>query len=212
MGRLKAINQLITAFVVTGSVISSLQAEDMSQLITNWPCEQAFVEEVPAAVVWGGPSIAGMEQEWQKDKPVEALARQLASLDYEIDRAETDIAEFADSQQAAEKDRKLTLLFTGVITQLNEQRQKAHGGIIRYADGQAKRANQLSDELDEMVRLQDDNSAEAQQRLAMMQQEMEIKQRMFDERESFIQHLCTRPRLIEEKLGILARTIAYYLE
>jgi flagellum-specific peptidoglycan hydrolase FlgJ len=95
---------------------------------------------------------------------------------------------------------------------MNEQRQKALSGIIRYADGQAIRANQLSEELDEMIRLQDDPSAEAQQRLQIMQNEMEIKQRMFDERESFIQHLCTRPRLVEEKLGVLARTIAYYLD
>ena len=83
---------------------------------------------------------------------------------------------------------------------------------MRYARGQADRANQLSGELDEMVKLQDDPSEAAQKRLALMQGEMELKQRMFDDREAFIQHLCGRPMVIEQKLGSLARTIAYYLD
>lgn len=200
--------QLTTTFVIAASTSSLLQADEL----TNWPCEQAFVAEVPAAVVWAGPEIAGLEQSWEKDQAVEVLVRQLVSPEYEIEMADKHIAGFAEKQRPEVKDRKLTLLFAGVISQLNIQRQKALNGIIRYANGQAERANQLSEELDEMVRLQEDGSPEAQQRLAIMQNEMEIKQRMFDERESFIQHLCTRPRLVEEKLGVLARTIAYYLD
>ena len=106
----------------------------------------------------------------------------------------------------------MLLLFAGVIQTLNEARKKKLDGIMRYARGQAARANRLSEELDEMVQLQDDPSPVAQERFALMEKEMEIKQRMFDEREAFIQHLCTRPMVIEERLGSLARSIAYYLD
>ncbi|MEW8290059.1 MAG: hypothetical protein AB2672_05965, partial [Candidatus Thiodiazotropha endolucinida] len=99
-----------------------------------------------------------------------------------------------------------------VIQTLNEERKKKLDGIIKNARGQAARANRLSHELDEMIQLQEDPSQAGQERLALMQKEMEIKQRMFDEREAFIQHLCTRPRVIEERLGSLARSIAYYLD
>ncbi|MEW7999529.1 MAG: hypothetical protein AB2540_10450 [Candidatus Thiodiazotropha endolucinida] len=178
----------------------------------DWPCEQALVREIPAAVVWAGPSIAGLEHAWEQDKEVSRLVKRFVVSDYDLDAADAEIAEFSAEQDASEKDSRLTLLFAGVIQTLNEERKKKLDGIIRYARGQAARANRLSHELDEMVQLQEDPSQAARERLALMQKEMEIKQRMFDEREDFIQHLCTRPRVIEERLGSLARSIAYYLD
>ncbi|MEJ2620202.1 MAG: hypothetical protein P8163_08055 [Candidatus Thiodiazotropha sp.] len=203
---------LMVTAAITTSVNFNLYAEALTSQIANWPCDQAYLPEVPAAVVWAGPSIEGLNHKWQQDDSIEAMVRRLVAEEYDLEKADGDIAEFAENQQPGLKDQNLTLLFAGVISQMNEQRQKALSGIIRYADGQAIRAEQLSEQLDEMIRLQDDASAEAQRRLQVMQNEMEIKQRMFDERESFIQHLCTRPRLFEEKLGVLARTIAYYVD
>ncbi len=192
---------------------STLHAQEMQeQQNPDWPCEQILVPEIQAAVVWAGPPISGMEQAWEQDKEVEGLVRRFVSSDYEEDAADRAIADFSAAQEASQKDHKLTLLFAGVLTSLNEIRSKEQEDIMRYARGQAARADRLSEELDEMVRLQDDPSPEARERLALMSKEMEIKQRMFDEREAFIQHLCTRPMVIEEKLGVLARTIAYYLE
>ncbi|MEW8460498.1 MAG: hypothetical protein AB2653_09365 [Candidatus Thiodiazotropha endolucinida] len=186
-----------------------LCAEERPQ---DWPCEQALVHEIPAAVVWAGPSIAGLEHAWEQDKEVSRLVNRFAVSDYDQDAADAEIAEFSAEQDSSEKDSRLTLLFAGVIQTLNEERKKKLDGIIKYARGQAARANRLSHELDEMIQLQEDPSQAGQERLALMQKEMEIKQRMFDEREAFIQHLCTRPRVIEERLGSLARSIAYYLD
>ncbi|MBT3052947.1 MAG: hypothetical protein ABW141_07365 [Candidatus Thiodiazotropha endolucinida] len=186
-----------------------LCAEERPQ---DWPCEQALVNEIPAAVVWAGPSIAGLEHAWEQDKEVSRLVNRLVVSDYDLDAADAEIAEFSAEQDSSEKDSRLTLLFAGVIQTLNEERKKKLDGIIKYARGQAARANRLSHELDEMIQLQEDPSQAGQERLALMQKEMEIKQRMFDEREAFIQHLCTRPRVIEERLGSLARSIAYYLD
>jgi hypothetical protein len=187
----------------------ALIAEDRP---SDWPCEQILVKEVPAAVVWAGPSIAGLDYAWQQDKEVKKLVGQFVSPYYDLEAADAVLADFSSKQNPVQKDRKLTLLFTGVIQTLNAARKKQLDGIMRYARGQAARANRLSEELDEMVQLQEDPSPAAQERLALMHKEMEIKQRMFDEREAFIQHLCTRPMVIEERLGSLARSIAYYLD
>lgn len=191
------------------SLAQVLVAEDRP---ADWPCEQILVKDVPAAVVWAGPSIAGMERSWEQDSEVKKLVEQFVSPYYDLDAADAVLEDFSSKQDPARKDHKLTLLFAGVIQTLNEARKKKLDGIMRYARGQAARANRLSEELDEMVQLQDDPSPAAQERLALMQKEMEIKQRMFDERETFIQHLCTRPMVIEERLGSLARSIAYYLD
>ncbi len=191
----------------------ALHAEDVPQN-PDWPCAQILVPEIPAAVVWAGPSIEGMQKTWEQDTEVASLVRRLTSRDYVIDNADGEIGEFAAKQPANEREHKLTLLFAGIHQTLNEARSKKLDGIILYSQGQAQRADRLSRDLDEMVRLQDneDPSPAAQERLAMMQKEMELKQRMFDEREMSIQHLCTRPVVIEQKLGALARTIAYYLD
>lgn len=178
----------------------------------DWPCPQILVPEMAPAVVWAGPSIAGMQDLWYKDAEVASLVRRLTSPDYNLDDADKDIGDFAARQAAEQKDHKLTLVFAGVIQSLNEKRTKELDDIMKYASGQAERANRLSEDLDEIVRLQDDPSEAAKQRLAVMQGEMEIKQRMFDDREGFIQHLCTRPVVIEQRLGSLAQTIAYYLD
>ena len=171
----------------------------------DWPCEQALVQEIPAAVVWSGPSIADLEDAWEQDREVAGLVERFVSPGYDVDAADGEIADFASKQDPQQKDSRLTLLFSGVILRLNEERRKKLDGIRRYARGQAARANQLSRDLDEMVQLQDDQSDAAQERFSVMQKEMEIKQRMFDEREGFIEHLCTRPRVVEERLGRVQR-------
>ena len=33
----------------------------------DWPCEQALVPEVAAAVVWDGPSVEGLGDRWAED-------------------------------------------------------------------------------------------------------------------------------------------------
>lgn len=206
------VKQSILACLIYGCVPLLSTAADLSQENPDWPCDQILVSEIQPAVVWAGPSVAGMDQLWSKESEVERLVRRFIAPDYDVEDADKEIAEFAAKQIPEKKDQQLTLLFAGVIESLNEVRKKELHGILRYAQGQSERANRLSEELDEMVHLQEDSSAAAQERFNLMQREMEIKQRMFDEREAFIQHLCTRPRVVEEKIGSLARTIAYYLE
>jgi hypothetical protein len=213
MFRLMMKTTLVVGLIATHGFAYSIYAEESPQIDTSyWPCEQILVPVVPVVVVWAGPPITGMENAWQQDETVESMVRRITSPDYDVDAADSEIADFTAKLDPDQKNHKLTLLFAGVIGTLNERRKKELNSIIRYSHGQSDRANRLSAELDEMVKLQDDPSQAAQDRLALMQKEMDIKQRMFDEREAFIQHLCTRPMVIEEKLGVLARAIAYYLD
>jgi hypothetical protein len=187
-------------------------AADAENQEIDWPCVQVMVPEVSAAVVWAGPPITELQENWWEIDDVNKLVQRLIAPDFDQDRADTEIAEFAAKLKPPRKDPMLTLLFAGVLESLNNDRKKMFDGIWRYARGQAERANRLGDDLDEIIRLESDTSAAAKSRLEMIQKEMEIKQRMFDERETFIQHLCTRPAVIEQKLGSLARAIAYYLD
>lgn len=180
--------------------------------LEDWPCEQALVSEVEAAVVWDGPDVTAMAGEWGQDREVAALAHRLTDrrLDHADDEAE--IGRLAATLDSAQHDHRLSLLFAGVLQLLNADRQRLQAGILRYARDQQWRAESLGDDLAEIARLEGDSAPEAQQQLQALQHRVEMEQRMFDERERAIPFLCTRPRVVEQRIGELARAIAYQMQ
>lgn len=178
----------------------------------DWPCEQALVAEISAAVVWDGPSVDGLSDQWGSDPDVAALVQRLVARRIEPADAESLIEAFAGAQAPADRDHRLTLLFAGVLDVLNADRSKLNDGILRYARDQERRARALDDHLAELVRLEADDSQAADQRLEELQKRFQIEQRIFDDREKSIPFLCTSPRVVEQRIGDLARAIAAQLE
>ncbi|MCB1859286.1 MAG: hypothetical protein KDI63_13485 [Gammaproteobacteria bacterium] len=183
-----------------------------SQDPEHWPCPQVFVPSVPAAVIWDGPAVEETSRQWETIPEVNSLVSRLVAPGMKLADAEQLIAAFAGVQPPAVKDQMLTLLFAGVLEGLNADRSHLLSGIINYSRGQDQRAQQLGEVLDQIARLEEDRSDHAQQKLAELRELVGIEQRLFDERESSIQYLCTRPIAVEQRLGALARTIALYLD
>lgn len=59
-----------------------------------------------------------------------------------------------------------------------------------------------------MVALGRDRSEPAARAREALKQRLALEERVCDEREKSITFLCTRPVVIEQRLGLLARTIA----
>lgn len=203
------IRRSIFALVITlyGSMSVAETVDDR-----HWPCEQALVAEVSAAVVWDGPSVEGLADRWKQDPEVAALVPRLTARRADAARAEALIEKFAAAQPSGERDQRLSLLFSGVLQVLNADRHRLHTGILRYSRDQQRRANALGDQLAEIARLESDASDDARQRLAELRRQIDFEQRVFDDRERTIPFLCTRPRVVEQRMGELARAIAYHLE
>lgn len=180
--------------------------------LRDWPCEQALVPEVSAAVVWDGPSIEGLAEQWPADVEVAELVRRLTARRTGSAESEALVESFAAALPAADRDRRLTLLFAGVLQTLNADRAKLNNGILRYARDQQRRAEVLDRHLAEFIRLEADTSEEGRLRLVEERRRLDLEQRMFDDRERSIPFLCTRPRVVEQRIGELARAIAYHLE
>ena len=178
----------------------------------DWPCEQALVSEVSAAVVWDGPSVEGLSERWSSDPEVAALVRRLTARRTDGIEPDVLIESFAVAQPPATRDHRLSLLFAGVLQVLNADRHKLNTGILRYARDQQRRAEVLDGHLAEIVRLESKASEESRQRLPELRRRIDLEQRMFDDRERSIPFLCTRPRVVEQRIGELARAIAYHLE
>lgn len=177
-----------------------------------WPCEQAFVPEVSAAVVWDGPSVDGLARQWDRDSEITALVRRLTSRRIDASEVEALVESFAAAQPPDDRNHRLTLLFAGVLQVLNADRHKLNTGILRYSRDQQHRAEVLGDHLAEVARLESSTSDDARRQLAEMRARIEFEQRVFDDRERSIPFLCTRPRVVEQRIGELARMIAYHLE
>jgi len=198
---------LAVLFALAGLPASAADPED-----PEWPCEQALVSEVSAAVVWDGPSLEALQGRWESDPEVSALVQRLNSRNIERALYEPLIEAYAAAQPPAERDRRLTLLFAGILEVLNADRRKLNSGILRYSRDQQRRAQALDEKLAEMVRLESDRSDAARQRLKELDKRIELEQRVFDDREKSIPFLCTRPRVVERRIGELARVISGQLE
>ncbi len=177
-----------------------------------WPCEQAFVSEVSAAVVWDGPSVEGLSGQWREVPDIASLVMVLTAPRADPKDAEARIDAFAEVQPAESNDQNLTILFAGVLQALNADRRKLNAGILRYSRDQERRAGILDAKLTEMIELEADPSESAQRKLAALMQRLVLEQRMFDDREKTIPYLCTRPQRVEQRLGVLARAIASRLD
>ena len=196
---------LLMQAVTTAAVHAADEAAD-------WPCEQAYIAEVAAAVVWDGPSVDDLEQDWRAVPAVAELVEKLSNRRLDRGKADGLVEDFAKAQAPDQKDRMLTLVFAGVLDTLNLDRKTLLSGILRYSRDQERRAQILDRKLSEMVKLEQENTESSKQRLAELQRTIELEQRSFDDRERSIPHLCTRPRVVEGRIGELARAISGYLD
>ncbi len=176
----------------------------------DWPCEQALVPQVAAAVVWDGPPVDGLD--WRADAVIADLVARVTPSTATQAEAEAAVAAFADGLAPADKDHRLTLLFAGVLQVLNQERAAQLDGIKRYSQDQARRAEALGAELDRLVALERNPADSANQEREELKKRLTLEERVFDEREKSIQFLCTRPVAVEQRLGFLARTISGFLD
>jgi hypothetical protein len=197
---------LAVAFLMLAAGLSAQAAEGQN---ADWPCQQGLVPDISPAVVWDGPSVEGLV--WRDQPEVAVLVERIIPSQTTIESAEQQVASFAAALPRQDKDRMLTLLFAGVLEALNQDRSRLINGIQRYSRDQARRAEEIGKQLDELVGLERATSEDAASKAQALRARLELQERVFDERERSIRFLCLRPVAVEERLGALARMIAGHL-
>ena len=170
----------------------------------DWPCVQAKVPSLTPAVVWAGPPLeAGLD--WEADAEVAALVERLSQRRVAVEEAEREIEAFAERAGAP----RLTLLFAGLFERMNAERSEVVAGIERYARRQVSEAQRIRTEAAALER----RRAEAPpEEVAAAQEDLAWAIRVFDERRGALGYACEVPRLIEQRLFALGRTIAAGIE
>ncbi len=177
----------------------------------DWPCVQRLVPEVSAGMVWAGPTVDELGQDWSGDPEIRALAESITARRTSLDQAKAELAEFA-ANLGTDKDDRLTLLFAGLLHGINQERGSIIDGIRRYSRGQASLAERIQRREDEIAALPDGGGeATDSQRKALLQQQ-HWDGRVFDERSRSLSYLCEQPVLLEQRLFALSREIMGYLD
>jgi len=178
-----------------------------------WPCVQAKVPEITAAVMWAGPEINETDRSWQESAEIAPLAYRLAQRRLPIEEAQAEVDAFAQ-EIGGDRNAHLAQLFTALLQIINVERKDIMAGIERYARKQAVLAEQITG-LDEQIaeaRAAAARDEDQRQRLADLEQQLVWETRIFNERKDSLTYVCEAPVLLEQRLFALARRIMANLE
>jgi hypothetical protein len=203
---------LLSVAFIAGLSVLGRPAEAAAGDDPNWPCVQRKVTEISAGQVWNGPSVDGIGDSWRSDGDLADLARTIASRRTDMADAKEKIAAFA-SAAGADKNRRLTLLFAGVLATINGERGSIIAGIGRYARRQQGLAQKITAQSAELDKLPRDGATDEQ--IDRREELLEMQawdSRIFRERERSLQYVCELPVLLDQRAFALGREISGQLD
>lgn len=177
----------------------------------DWPCIQRKVPQVTAGMVWAGPEIEGIGEDWRADQEVKQLARRISARNLAIEDAHKLIESYAANLKE-QNDRKLTALFAATLAAINGDRGSIIEGIGRYTRRQKSLAERIQNQTSELNRLPQGGSAEDQERRRELEERQTWDTRIFEERERSLAYVCEQPVILEQRIFALSREIMKYLE
>jgi hypothetical protein len=195
---------------------------------SDWPCRQILVDHMSSAAVWSGPSIEGINSNWDSD--IAALATKLAARRLPLEAAKSEIDNFA-RDAGTEKQRKLTALFAALFEKLDGERAQIIAGLERFGHAQKAMANRIRAENENLRSAQNTPVPEAPKQEgagagpnvqadsggaagpgATPLERLQWDLRVFDDRRRSLSYVCDVPVSIEQRLFSLAREIQAQLD
>ncbi len=210
------IRKLVTVAFGLAIIVASAPLSTPAQAIDtenpDWPCTQRKVNVLTSAQIWDGPSVDD-ERDWRKDKEVFKLLPALLSRRIPIEDVEQSVEKFAQSIPESDRDKRLTLLFAGVLERTNTVRNEVLSGIERFQRQQEERAKALEKQGKALAELKKkaaaDTSLEGKLNEALKRYDWDV--RIFKERQDNIPIACEVPILIEQRAFALGRAIRNHM-
>ncbi|HXY99956.1 MAG TPA: hypothetical protein VEI03_08130 [Stellaceae bacterium] len=171
----------------------------------DWPCQQVLVPVLSADMLWRGPPIekAG---DWQADPEVAALVRRIAPRDVTVEAGEAAIGAFA-ATLGADKARRLTLVFAGLLDETNRDRSE----VIERLKDLARRQRNLAALIDRLTTELDaapaEPGGEASASQTELQQRWSFTSRSYAEMQRTMRYACEVPRTLDARLGAYAHVL-----
>ena len=197
------------AVVPSPGTASATDAATVAASESDWPCVQARIDKIDAAAVWDGPPIEGDTGD-ADDEAMSRLVKTSLNRRLPMAEVETAIVTYARSLPEAERDAKLTKLFSGVLQTANAQRSGVISGIERYQKRQRANAKDIEAQGAKIAELESKAPSDLTQptpELDAAREKYDWFARVFQERQSNLPIACEIPTLIEQRVFAVARAI-----
>jgi hypothetical protein len=174
----------------------------------DWPCAQRKIATLTSAQMWDGVPVDHLTQ-WREDQTTTGLIAVLASRRVPLEQAAAAIAQFAAGQPPEKRDDALKLLFSGLLSTVNNDRAVVMSGIERFQQRQKARAAEIERQGAAIRHLKEQaaNDETARAELAAAEEKYNWDVRVFSERQQSLPLACEVPVLIEQRLFELGREI-----
>ena len=177
----------------------------------DWPCIQRKVPEISAGMVWVGPPVEELDEEWRQDGQITTFAKRISGRSMALEDAQGEIESFA-SALGGDKAHKLTLLFAATLDTINRERNAIISGIQRYTRRQAQLAERIQKQTADLHQFPADADEAQQARRLELEERQLWDTRIFEERERSLTYICEQPVILEQRLFALAREMMGHLE
>jgi len=207
-----AARTLLVAFSALLVVTWAKPAEAAKPDHGDWPCIQRKVPTISAGVIWAGPPIEDLKTDWRGDADISRLAGTIARRAISLEKAKSAITQLVEGL-GSDKNEKLTMLFAGALTIINNERSSIMNGIARYSRRQGALAEKIERVTAELGGL---DSATEGEDLETKREELRAEilwdTRIFVEREKSLVYICEQPVLLEQRIFTLGREIMNQLD
>lgn len=179
----------------------------------DWPCVQAKVPRLSSTQIWDGPPTEEVKS-WFDNDEARKLVPGLISRRVPLEEAAKSIKAYAEKVPADQRNKALLELFTGVLSNLNDERASVISGIERFQSRQRARAAELEREGSEIIKLKDKASADEKVKaeLTKAQELYDWNVRIFQERNQNLPLACEVPVLLEQRAFELGREIRSHMK
>lgn len=170
----------------------------------DWPCVQRLIPELAWGTLWPGPSLDDLEQSWWEDEEIGRGVRQATSQTVDNEQALGYVRTLVN--EIGNDDQRLTLLFSGVFEQINNQRSRVIESIRSASRAQVARLEQINELVNELETTRDTDTAQHSE-IAQLEEQLHWQRRIFQRRQQALPALCEKPYLLEEQLARMVRLI-----
>lgn len=193
------------AALVLGGV-AQVEAQRAAAGPPDWPCVQRLIPELAWGTIWTGPPLDELERDWWEDEEVGRVAHFATDRSTPDDEALERVRDFVASVDNGAAEERLTLLFAGLFELTDRERRRAIDGIRRASRAQMARLDDISEMVDELEALRDDEQANEAE-VERLSEVLFWEERTFERRQQALPAMCEQPTLLEEKLGRMVRVI-----
>lgn len=200
-------------FVASLSLAIATPALAVDTANPDWPCVQRKVVKLTSAQIWDGPPVDDVKN-WWEDRKVGKLVRIIVSRRIPMEQVEEAVQKFAETMpEGGERDKRLTLLFAGVLDETNKVRSSVVSGIERFQRRQVARSKRLEEQSSEIAQLsrRAAKGEDVASQIEALQEKYDWNARVFKERQDNIPLACEIPVEIEQRAFAIGRTIRFHM-